>query len=493
LLFLQWYPYIRFMNGGGSAGYKVLLVDDDPLYRSSLRRLLEPEGCQIVEAGDGAAALEVAGATRVDLAFVDVRMPGMGGLELLHRLRASHPSLPVVMLTAYADVGMAVGAMKAGATDLLEKNAAVESIRARIAQARRIWELEQDNQRLRSVARQEFDFPALLGTSPSMLGLKEAIARVGPSDASVLIEGETGTGKELVARAIHHHSRRHAGPFIPVDCASISESLMESELFGHVKGAYTGANEGDIGLIRSADGGTVFLDELGEIPLSMQVKLLRVIQEREVRPVGSPRSQRVDIRVIAATNRVLSARIAQGAFREDLYYRVAVVTLEIPPLRERGEDIALLSQSFLDRVADPASPPVSLEAAALERLRAYAWPGNVRELENVIHRAMVMHRGPRITPADLPAALRDGREPSTAASAPPAAPVPAPSADGGLLAAYEKAAIVNALERSAGSRREAARILGIGEATLYRKLHLYALAPAGAERTAPDPNDRPEG
>jgi len=472
------------MDSDPATPFTVLLVDDDAAYRASMQRLLKADGLRLVEAAGGPEALALLGAQGVNLALLDVQMPGMDGLELLRRIRESSPALPVIMLTAFGDLQVVVDAMKAGASDFLEKSASPHALLARVTQARRIWELENDNRTLRAGASAAFDFAPLIGDAPSIRRLKEAIVQVGPSDASVLIEGETGTGKELAARAIHHHSRRRSGPFVPVDCASISESLMESELFGHVKGAYTGANASEEGLIRSAEGGTVFLDEIGEIPLGMQVKLLRVMQEREVRPVGSSRSQRVDIRVIAATNRHLTEQIKHGNFREDLYYRIAVVTLEVPPLRERVEDVAILAAHFLSGVKEPGAPS-SLDPQALERLAAYPWPGNVRELHNVIHRAAVLARGPVISSGDLPRTVREKRQGAaeaaeapgsegTAGAAGSTAQGPAEAApDSDRMESYEKAAITSALAKSGGSRREAARMLGISEATLYRKLRVF--------------------
>jgi DNA-binding NtrC family response regulator len=447
-------------------GFTVLLVDDEPNYRASFRRLLKPEGCLVLEAGSGAAALEIMAAHRVDAALVDVRMPGMDGLELLEQIRSRHRAVKVIMLTAQAGLPEAVRAIQAGAADFLEKDAATETVLARLGQVRRIWELERDNSALREQSERSFDFDALVGGAPAMMRLKEAIVRVGPSDASVLVEGETGTGKELVARAIHHHSRRGDGPLVAVDCASISESLMESELFGHLKGSFTGAQSDKVGLVRSADHGTVFLDEIGELPAQMQSKLLRVIQEREVRPVGGERVHRVDIRVIAATNRRLPDQVAKSLFREDLYYRLAVVTLEVPPLRSRREDIPSLAQCFLERFRSPDSGVREINSAALACLASHSWPGNVRELRNVIERAVALGSGPELLPEDLPEAVRCPA---------PSAQDAGKAAEGDSMDAYERAAIVNALKKTGGSRREAAKLLRVGEATLYRKLHQYGL------------------
>jgi DNA-binding NtrC family response regulator len=459
-----------------SADLTILLVDDERSYRASLKRLLAADGLCFVEAESGEQALALVAEQSFDLALVDVWMPGMDGLALVPRLKEKSPDLTVIMLTAFGDVEVAVEAMRAGASDFLEKGHAEHGLRARIAQLRRIRQLENDNRALRAEASRTFEFPGLLGDSPPMRRLKEAITRVGPADVSVLVEGETGTGKELVARAIHHHSRRSGGPFIVVDCASINESLMESELFGHVKGAYTGALAAHEGLFRAANGGTVFLDEVGEIPLAIQVKLLRVLQEREVRAVGSVHPSPVDIRVVAATNRKLSECVERGSFREDLYFRIAVVTLEVPPLRSRGDDIDLLATAFVARL--PArQPPVRMHPEALRRLRAHDWPGNIRELENMIQRGSVMMQANEIRAEDLPLAPEED-EPIPLPGAAAAAAQPAgdpPPVQGDSLDSYERAAIVNALAKCGGSRRAAARMLGIGPATLYRKLHEYNL------------------
>ena len=449
----------------GDPGFSVLLVDDEPGYCSSIRRFMRPDGLSLLEANGGAAALEILSAHHVDLALVDVRMPQMDGLELLQRIRSSYPDVSVIMMTSYGDTATVVQAVKAGATDFIEKDVSVEAIRNRLLQAKKFWELERDNRALKSQAVSSFTFDRLIGESPSMARLEEVISQVGPSDASVLIEGETGSGKELVAQALHHQSGRRTGPFIVVDCGSISESLIESELFGHVKGAYTGAHESDMGLFRTAEGGTVFLDEVGEMPMFLQVKLLRVIQEREVRPVGSARSQHVDIRVIAATNRRLEEQVKRGGFREDLFYRLAVVTLAVPPLRERSGDMPLLSAFFLKRLRTDSTAVIGVAPETMACLERHVWPGNVRELENVIRRALVLSKGPLLQPEDLPPDFRHGKSREVELA------VPETTTD--RMESYEKEAVLNALEKSGGSRRQAARLLGIGEATLYRKLRAF--------------------
>ncbi len=335
----------------------------------------------------------------------------------------------------------------------------------------RVWELNRENRLLKHRLRERFGYEGLVGNSTVMLKLKETIAQVGPAEATILIQGETGTGKEIVARAIHHHSLRCAGSFVPVDCGAISETVIESELFGHVKGAFTGAHVSTLGLFRSADGGTIFLDEIGDLSPAIQVKLLRTIQEREVRPVGDSRAHPVNVRILGATHRDLHREVAEGRFREDLFFRLNVLTLNVPPLRDRGEDVALLARFYLKRFAAPGSPVRGISPAALGLLQRYRWPGNVRELENVIRRAMALGGLETIRPEDLPESIRPRGAGAECA--------PGPAA-GDSLQAYEMAAIRNALEKCGNNRSRAARLLGIGEATLYRKIKRYRIG-------APDP------
>jgi DNA-binding NtrC family response regulator len=447
--------------------FTVLVVDDEAAFRNSVRRILHKESLALLEAADGEEALSLLARARVHIALVDIHMPALGGLELLDRIRKEFPLVKVIMVTGLGDTASVVRAMKAGAVDFLEKESIAEAIGTRISQAHRIWELERDNLELRRKVASEFEFTRLVGESPPLARLKEIICQVGATDVSVIVEGETGTGKELVARAIHHQSERRGKPFVVVDCGAISETLIESELFGHVKGAYTGAHSSDEGLFMAAGGGTVFLDEIGEMPMSLQVKLLRVLQEREVRPVGSPRSLRIDIRVVAATNKRLEEQVRRGSFREDLFYRIAVVTLAVPPLRERVDDIPLLINHMLAKFGRETPRVSGIDPQTLNLLERHSWPGNVRELENVLRRALVLSRGPFLKPEDLPDDFGSEKGSATEASA------PAPANDS--LAAYEKTAIMSALERSGGSRRQAARLLGIAEATLYRKLKLYGI------------------
>lgn len=443
--------------------FSLLLVDDEPAILTSLKRLFRSSPYNIHTAENGRRAMEILREFRIDAALVDLKMPEMDGLELLRQIRKHWPGIQVVILTGFGGVKEAVEAIRTGAADFFQKPFEPETIKARVNQLYEIWFLRAENLRLREKVQFQFGYDQLIGNSTAMLKLKKMIMQVSGSDASVIIQGETGTGKELVARAIHHHSLRRNQPFVPVDCAGINETVMDNELFGHVKGAFTGAHESTKGLIRSADKGTLFLDEVGELPLAMQVKLLRALQEKEVRPVGSSRNYPVDVRILAATNRNLEEEVAQGRFRHDLYFRLNVVVMTVPSLSSRSEDIPLLSRYFIQRFATPASPVRHLTGEAMACLNAYDWPGNVRELENVIRRAAAMGHGQGIEPGDLPesiykscAVISDSNELIKDS-----------------LAAYELAAIRNALLKCDGHRKHAARMLGIGEATLYRKLHKY--------------------
>jgi DNA-binding NtrC family response regulator len=446
--------------------FSLMLVDDEPAILSALKRIFRKAPYKIHTAENGHSALDLLQEFRIDAALVDLKMPEMSGLELLEQIRKQWPWVQVVILTGFGGVKEAVEAIQLGATDFLQKPFEAETIETRMNQIYHIWSLEQENQRLREKVQFQFGYDQLIGNSTAMLKLKKMIMQVAGSDASVLIQGETGTGKELVARAIHQHSPRNSHPFIPVDCASISETVMGSELFGHVKGAFTGAHESTKGLIRSADKGTLFLDEVGELPLAMQGKLLRAIQEKEVRPVGSSQSHQVDVRILAATNRNLEEEVSQGRFRQDLYFRLNVVVLGVPSLVARLDDIPLLTRFFIQQFATPVSTVNYLSNEALICMNAYDWPGNVRELENVIRRAVAMGQAKAIMPYDLPENMYNG-QPMNAGS---------DELNKDSLAAYELAAIRNALIKSDGHRKKAARILGIGEATLYRKLSKYQIS-----------------
>jgi DNA-binding NtrC family response regulator len=447
--------------------FGLLIVDDEPAIVGSLKRIFRKAPYILYSAGSGMEALDLLKVSAVDAALVDLRMPQMDGLQLLKQMRRSYPHVKVVMLTGYGGVKEAVEAIQSGAVDFLQKPFESETIEARISQLYHIWRLELENRRLRERLQFQFGYDQLIGNSTAMLKLKKMVLQASGTDASVLIQGATGTGKELVARAIHHHSARKEHPFVPVDCGSISETVMGSELFGHVKGAFTGAHESTRGLIRSADKGTLFLDEIGELSLSMQVKLLRTIQEKEVRPVGASQSCPVNVRFLAATNRNLEEEVDQGRFRQDLYYRLNVVVVGVPSLEARPDDIPLLSRYFIEKFSSPASPVMRISKDAQACLNAYDWPGNVRELENAMRRAMALGQGETVLPADLPEKIHGGHHQCS------------PSSDGisaNSMAAYERAAIRNALLKCHGHRKKAASMLAIGEATLYRKLNKYELS-----------------
>ncbi|HOJ14307.1 MAG TPA: sigma-54 dependent transcriptional regulator [Deltaproteobacteria bacterium] len=456
------------MGGHGfeNERFTLLCVDDDPTVVAIIKRIFEKEGYDIHTASSGRQALEIMGRVHIDAALVDYMMPEMDGLELISTMREAHPGTMVIMVTAHGGVQEAVQAIKLGATDFMEKPFSVEAMRSRVGNLYRIWQLKRENERLKQKVEMRFGYESLVGDSTVMLRLKELITKVGPTDASVLVEGETGTGKELVARAIHHQSRRCRGVFVPVDCGAIAQTVIESELFGHVKGAFTGAHTAAKGLIRAADGGTLFFDEVGDLPLPMQVKLLRTIQEREVRPVGSAQSYPVDIRIVAATNKDLSEEVGKGRFREDLLYRIDVVHIRVPPLREHKEDIPLLARHFVMESSRDVSRVRDISPEAVELLERYDWPGNIRELANVIRRAAALGRSELIMPEDLPPTIREAK----------GSPAGLVRPEGSRLRDYERAAIVNALSLSGGNRKKASRILGIGEATLYRKLARYGLA-----------------
>lgn len=451
--------------------FTLLIVDDEPAMLAAVKRVFRKSPYRIKVASGGRQALEIVRRQQVDVIILDYKMPDMDGLKVLKRVKLERPEVQVIMLTGKGGVKEAVAAIKLGASDFLLKPFETETLLAKVGQCYRIWRLEMENRALRDESDLRFEFRNLIGNSPVMLRLKRQILQIAASDAPVLIQGATGTGKELVARAIHVHSPRNPKPFVPVDCGALNESTLGSELFGHVKGAFTGAVESTTGLIRAAHGGTLFLDEVGELPLSMQVSLLRALQEGEVRPVGSSRQFKVDVRVTAATNQDLEKAVAAGSFRQDLYYRLNVVCLRVPSLAERMEDLPLLVNHFLNRFGKGDRSYVC-SPRALRCLQSYAWPGNVRELENAIRHAVAFSNQGNITIADLPESIRqatDGSQDHCLASGQP----------GETMADYEIAAIRNALAKTGGHRRKAARLLGIGEATLYRKIKRYKLHHVG--------------
>ncbi len=448
---------------------RVLVVDDDPGVRYTLREILESSNLQVAEAADGIEALERFEASPCPLVITDLRMPRMDGMELLRRLSAQAPAPRVVVITAHGSERQAVEAMKAGAYDYFRKPFDNDELLAVVSRAVEAVRLSAENERLAgelALAR------TMVFASAEMCQLAALVARVAPRDVTVLITGESGTGKERVAEAIVRASRRADRPFVRFNCAALTPELAEAELFGHVRGAFTGAVRARPGLFGEADGGSILLDEVGELAPSTQGKLLRVLQDGEVRPVGEERSRKVDVRVLAATHRDLRGRAAQGAFREDLFYRLNVVQLRVPPLRERPEDVPVLARHFLGRSADRFGVgPLHVPAVLFDRLAAYPWPGNVRELENALENLVALSENGELDLSLLPSS-----------SSAPAQPEPATMQLKPRVEAYERGLVVEALRAARGNRSEAARLLGISRVTLHDKLKKHGLAKADEEQ-----------
>ncbi|MBI2156448.1 MAG: sigma-54-dependent Fis family transcriptional regulator [Candidatus Rokubacteria bacterium] len=441
----------------------ILVVDDDPGVRESFRLMLEDD-YEVLDAGDGAAALEILRVTQVDLVLLDIRLPEADGIEVLERIKALDEGVEVVLATAVKTVRTAVAAMKLGAFDYLTKPFEEDELLAVVRRALEKRSLEREVAFLRGELARTHDVEEIVGRHPAMQKLQRVIAQVASTSATVLITGESGTGKELVARAIHRQGPRRDTPFVPVNPAAIAESLIESELFGHEKGAFTGAYQRKLGKFELAQGGTLFLDEIGTLKPELQAKLLRVLQEREIERVGGTRPIRIDVRVVAATNANLDEAVARGAFREDLYYRLNVVPIHVPPLRERADDIPLLVEHFVRHLAQAFNRPVEgVSPEALAALRQYRWRGNVRELQNVIERCVVLAEGPTIQLNDLPLdiLLPEHRTRVRAADT-----LPLKDA----TEQFERQIILRVLERVKGNQSEAARILGVHRNSLKRLL-----------------------
>jgi two-component system response regulator AtoC len=455
-------------------GERVLVVDDEANMVHFLTRLLAHEGYAIDGVGSGADALARLEDGDYDLVLCDLRLPGMDGIEVVKAVREIRPEAAVVVITAYGTIPSAIEAMRAGAYDYLTKPFRAHEILAVVDKALERIRLTREVTRLRRMVEERFGFGGLVGKSPALQEVYTQIEKVAPARGTVLIQGESGTGKELVAKAIHHASPRRGGPFVVIDCGAIPEPLQESELFGHARGAFTGAIATKKGLLEEAHGGTLFLDEVGELPPGLQAKLLRVLQDGEIRRVGDTRVIQVDARVIAATNRDLWEEVSQGAFREDLYYRLAVFPIRLPPLRERREDLPLLIEHCLDRAAKPTGrEPKRLSPGALRAVMGYGWPGNVRELEHVLERAALLGEGELITERDLPPHLL---APATElAVALPEDALALPETTARIVRDAERELIRRALARAAGSRTEAARLLGISRRALLYKLKAYGL------------------
>ncbi|MBI3457009.1 MAG: sigma-54-dependent Fis family transcriptional regulator [Candidatus Rokubacteria bacterium] len=448
---------------------RVLVVDNDAEQVELLRDVLEREGYEVSGATDAAAALAVIEGAEPAVVLTDLRMEGMDGLALLREVRERAPAARVILMTAFGSLETAIAAMRQGAFDYLTKPFKLEEVTLAVHRALDDRAVREENQRLRLEVERRYGWDSLIGRSPAMEAALELLRVVAPSDASVLLLGESGTGKELAARALHHAGPRSRGPFVAVNCAAIPEALLEAELFGHEKGAFTGADRRRAGLLQEAHGGTLFLDEVADMPLALQAKVLRALQEKAVRPVGSRETVQLDFRLIVATNTDLAARVREGRFREDLYYRLAVIPVRLPTLRERPEDIPLLARHFLERCAAEAGKSITgLGDGVMEWLLAHPWPGNVRELENTIARAVALASGQTLT-------LREVRPlPGTASRASALRPTLE-----GLQARY----VEEVLAETRGDRPAAARILGVSLRTLQRWTRTGGLAGT----TVPDP------
>ena len=445
-----------------SSRLTVLVVDDESSTCNLCRDIAVDAGLSVHTAATTEKALELLEQIAVDVIITDLKVPQLGGLELLKSVRVSHPQVAVLVLTQYGTIETAVEATRLGAKDYVTKPFHVEELRNKLDRVVRDIELDVENRVLREQLRTRPGFGGLIGVSPKMQRVYKLIEKVSQHRYPVLILGESGTGKELVARSIHYMGQRRNKQFSPIDCSGLVPTLIESELFGYVKGAFTGAQQARAGLFESADGGTVFLDEIGDLPIDMQAKLLRVLQEREIRPVGATGRVQIDVRVIAATNRDLEAGIRSGGFRQDLFFRLNVVQLKLPPLRDRKSDIPLLVTSFLEKFSDPQRPVRTIAEDAMRRLMAYDWPGNIRELENAVERAVALGSGPILHLGDLPSNLqyRADEKPLDVDELLP-------------LDDLERRAIFRALHETGGDKLAAARLLGIGKTTLYRKLKQY--------------------
>jgi two-component system response regulator HydG len=447
----------------------ILVVDDDGAHRIMLRTLLTGWGYTVQEAADGIEAVEAVRSTPFDMVLMDIRMVRMSGLEALDKIKAINPAIPVMIMTAYASIETAVQALKQGAYDYMTKPLDFDVLRISVERAMEHSQLKEENRLLRESLGNHFDKRQIVGRSISMRQLMDTVCMVAATEATILITGESGTGKEMIAGAIHYNSFRKNGPFVKINCGAITETLLESELFGHEKGAFTGAEKKREGKFRQADGGSIFLDEVSEMSLAMQVKLLRVLQEREIVRVGGQEVIPIDVRVIAATNRDLVREIASGKFREDLYYRLNVVTLHVPPLRERSEDIPLIALEHMKKFAEQNRKDIKgFTPRAMDRLLKYSWPGNVRELINAVERGVILAKSDYIDVDELalilpretvmPGGLSDTR---------------LKDAQTGTLADVERETILNSLRSTGGNKSEAARRLGITRRTLHKKLKQY--------------------
>ena len=446
----------------------ILIVDDDAGHRSMLNTLMKGWGYELAEADDGAMAVAMIKERSFDVVLMDLKMVHMSGVEALEKIKVYNPAVPVIIMTAYSSVETAVATLKKGAYDYLTKPLDFEKLKRTLARIIESMNLREENRSLKEKLGRRFSRENIVGNSPAMTRLLETVEQAAPSEANILLFGESGTGKELIAGAIHYNSSRRDFPFVKINCAAITETLLESELFGHERGAFTGADKKKKGQFVQAHNGSILLDEISEMPLTMQAKLLRVLQEREVTPVGGERSIPVDVRIIAATNKDLTGLVSRNAFRQDLFFRLNVVKLDLPPLRERREDIPELAHHFLELFAAKNKKSISgFTPDAMDALLKYPWPGNVRELMNTIERAAVLSRSEYLSLQDFPL-IAPAAEPPPAPQTPETNPLP--------LAEVEKQAILTTLAAVDGNRSEAARRLGITRKTLLKKLKEYGVA-----------------
>ena len=440
----------------------LLVVDDEQYVRQLCADVARQSGMKVTTVSTAEEAISILENSAIDILMTDLKLRESNGLDLVQQVHETHPEVAVIVVTGYGTIDSAVTATRLGAVDYVTKPFRVEELRSRLERVAHAIELQQENRLLREQLRTRPGFGGLIGVSPKMQCVYKMIEKVSQHEYPVLILGESGTGKEMVARSVHFSGPRKNHPFAPVDCSALVPTLIESELFGYVKGAFTGAIQAKQGLLEAAHGGTLFLDEIGDMPVDLQAKLLRALQEREVKPVGSTERRQINVRIIAATNRDLEAAIRTGAFRQDLYFRLNVVQMKLPALRDRKSDIPLLVTSFLEKFSGMHGSTRTISDDAMRRLIAYDWPGNVRELENAIERAVALGSGPIIQAGDLPANLQcsaSERVPNRNEILP--------------LEELERRAILKTLRETAGDKLAAARMLGIGKTTLYRKLKQY--------------------
>jgi DNA-binding NtrC family response regulator len=450
----------------GANFLNLVVIDDERAIREACREVAQSLGFNAFVAESAEHAYRIIDAHGADVVLLDLKLPGAGGLDALHQIRQRRPDAVVVVVTGYGTVQSAVQAMKNGAYDYVTKPFSLDELKLLLDRVASHLKLKTENRTLRERIKSKQGFGSIIGRAPEMEKLYRIISKAAQSTHPVLILGESGTGKEMVARSIHFSGPFRDKPFIPVDCGSLVPTLIESELFGYVKGAFTGAAHSKDGLLAIAEGGTVFLDEVGELSVDLQAKLLRAIQEKEIRPVGSTRRIPINVRILAATNRDLEQAVAQGTFRRDLYFRLNVLSLRIPPLRERRQDIPLLAEHFLERLNRDSDQEHSLSDDAMKVMLGYDWPGNVRELENCLERSCALTTNPVIHVGDLPSSITSGRGPASGTD-PGAAKIV-------TMAEVEKRTILEAIEQLNGDKLLAARLLGIGKTTLYRKLKEYA-------------------